>query len=234
MPKSKVACITGANRGIGLEFVRQLSNHGWKVVGGYRDAARADSLLGLAEENDNVTAVEFDTTNHDQLQQLHDRIKDEHGKLHLLVNNAAVNLESDKPINEVSVDALRDSFEINVIGVHLTTEILYPLLAKSGDARVVNIGSGLGSVERSSGKILPYRLSKCALNMLTSAQAEAYRDDGVMSVVVSPGWVRTDMGGSNADLSTEESVGALLKLIGSLTPEDTGQFMNRTGEAIPY
>ena len=234
MPDNNIACVTGANRGIGFEFVNQLADAGWTVYAGYRDKSRSRELLDLADQNQNVHAVEFDTVNLDQLSTLHDQIAESHGALHLLINNAAVNLDPKSALNEVDDDAIRDSFEINVAGVHFTSRALYPLLAKADGAKVVNIGSELGSVEVSNGNTVPYRLSKCALNMLTSVQAEAYKDDKVISVVVSPGWVRTDMGGQNADLSTEESVRALLKLIDGLSLDDSGKFLKRDGKPIPY
>ncbi len=234
MPNDNVACVSGANRGIGFEFARQLGQGGWKVYAGYRDAERSKELIELADGHENIEAVQFDTRHEQQLKSLRETIAGDHEQLHLLINNAAVNLDSKSSLNEVDDDALRDSFDINVMGVHQTTRALYPLLAGADTAKIVNIGSGLGSVEKSSGNIVPYRLSKCALNMLTSAQAEAYADDGVISVVVSPGWVRTDMGGQNADLSTEESVGELLTLIDGLTPDQSGKFLRRDGDEIPY
>jgi NAD(P)-dependent dehydrogenase (short-subunit alcohol dehydrogenase family) len=169
-----------------------------------------------------------------QLQGVRDFIMERYGRLDLLINNAGVNLDSKSDADFVDLEAVRNSFNINAIGPLLTARVLHPALAHAPGARIINIGSQLGSVERSSGKSVPYRMSKAALNMLTKVQAEHYAEDGIVTIVISPGWVRTDMGGSNATLSPEESVSSMLTVIDGLSQDQNGVFVDRQGGTIPF
>jgi len=230
----KVAVVTGANRGIGLEFVHQLLTDEWEVVAGYRDAGKSQELLSIVSTTGRLHPFKLDVTKEADAEQLRDFVSSQFGRLDLLINNAGISLAGKDPVDVVRVSDITDNFEVNVIGPMMVTRKLHPLLANGRKPKVVNIGSRLGSVQLSSGNIVPYRLSKSALNMLTKIQSEAYSPDGIAVVVVSPGWVRTDMGGDHASLSPEESVSAMLRQIDKLNEKKSGRFISIDGAKIPY
>jgi NAD(P)-dependent dehydrogenase (short-subunit alcohol dehydrogenase family) len=234
MDEKRVCFISGANRGIGFEFSRQLESRGWQVVAGYRSPERSRELLEEADHHETLHAFPVDVNNERQLRKLHNYINDAFGKLDLLINNAAINPGAEKPFDETSINDLRSAFDVNVLGPFLTTNYLQPLLAESDSARVVNIGSRAGSIALSKSTNLPYRLSKATLNMLTGAQAQEYKESGIVVISMTPGWVRTDMGGTDAHLSTEKSVSGMLKVIDGLTIEHTGRFFAYDGEEVPF
>jgi NAD(P)-dependent dehydrogenase (short-subunit alcohol dehydrogenase family) len=232
--KKRVAVVTGANRGIGLEFVHQLLDGGWEVVAGFREEGPSKQLLSAAEKSPRLHPVKLDVVREDDTEALKEFVSRRFAKLDLLINNAGISSDGKADVDDVDVAAIGTDFDVNVIGPLLVTRKLHSLLAKGLNPRVVNIGSRLGSVELSTGSIVPYRLSKAALNMLTKIQAEAYGPEGIIVVVVSPGWVRTDMGGRHANLSPEESVSAMLEQIEQLTPDRNGAFFGLDGSTIPY
>ncbi len=231
--KDAAVFVSGANRGIGLEFARQLTAAGAQCIAGYRSEDRSKELFGESEKHDNLHAVKVDVTNTSDLKSLAEFIQSKFGRLDLLINNAGVNFGQADHMNDVDIDGLRTTLEVNVTGVHLMTMHLYDLLTKGNSPKIVNIGSRLGLIGHGWNHAMPYRLSKAALNMLTSMQAEQYKDDKITAVVFSPGWVRTDMGGPNANLSTEESVSSMLKVFPRLSLDDTGQFFSHDGQRIP-
>ena len=234
MAENKVCFISGANRGIGFEFAQQLTDRDWTVVAGYRSRRNSSELLSLADNHPNLHAIKVDILRKVGVRKLRDYIDREFGRLDLLINNAGVNPGANTPLNEVDYELVNQAFMINVLGTSMTTRFLHPLLAKTENARIINIGSRMGSVELSHGDHVPYRISKAGLNMLTAIQAESYKTDGITAIVMTPGWVRTDMGGPNANLSPEESVGGMLKVIENLTPEQSGKFFDHTGAEVAW
>jgi NAD(P)-dependent dehydrogenase (short-subunit alcohol dehydrogenase family) len=159
------------------------------------------------------------------------------GVLDLLVNNAGVSGGGTRDRYEaVDPDTMEHVFRVNTVGPHLMTRAFADLLRDADDgATVVNVTSQLGSIARTSGGGWhSYRASKAALNMCTRLQAADLTDDGVIVVAMHPGWVRTDMGGSNARLSTAESVAGMLEVVRSLTRDDAGQFLSYDGETLPW
>ena len=232
--RERVAVVTGANRGIGLEFSRQLLAGGWEVVAGYRDTGRSQKLLSETDGAGRLHPFKIDVTREDDARQLRAFVSDRFGKLDLLINNAGISTDGKESVDTIELSSVTADFNVNVIGPLIVTRELRDLLIAGSQPKVVNIGSRLGSVQLSSGSIVPYRLSKSALNMLTKIQAEAYGPDGITVVVVSPGWVRTDMGGDHASLSPQESVSAMLHQIEKLNPKKSGKFISINGAKIPY
>lgn len=234
MTDNKICFISGANRGIGYEFAVQLIEQGWTVIAGYRSRTKSAELLEYADNHSHLHAIKADVVNERHLRKLRDYLNREFGRLDLLINNAGINPGSNTPLNDINLDLVNHAFVVNVLGPLMTTRFLHPLLAKSDNARIVNIGSRMGSVELSHGDHVPYRISKGGLNMLTAIQSESYKPDGITTIVMTPGWVRTDMGGQNANLSTEESVKGMLNVIENLTPEQSGKFFDYTGEEVVW
>mgnify|MGYP000990814217 CR=1 FL=1 len=229
---STVTFVSGANRGIGFEFARQLADRGGQVIAGYRSADRSRELLALAEGHQCLHAFPADVNNQRQLRKLHRYIRDTFGRLDLLINNAGINPGAGEPLDEIGIDSLRTAYDVNVLGPLLAARYLRPLLAESDNPRIVNIGSRAGLISRSKADNAPYRIGKCALNMLTTIQAQAYEPDGIPVVVMTPGWVRPEMGGPDANLSAEESVDGMLLVIDSLTKNQSGRFFAYDGQEV--
>jgi len=234
MSDIRVVFVTGANRGIGLEYVRQMVEREYFVFAGYRSEARSRDLLAMAKKKDNLEAVTVDVIDAKQLEQVRDIISDRFGRLDMLVNNAGIQIKYDNVIDDIEPDEIVENFRVNVVGPFLTAKILRPLLAKGSKPIIVNITSQMGSIEQASGNAVPYRISKAALNMLTKNQAVSYAEDGIIAVALHPGWVRTDMGGSSAPLSPRDSVAGMLQVIDGLKGRDSGRFFGYDGRPRSY
>jgi len=208
--------ITGASRGIGLEFARQYSADGWDVIATARQSSPDLDALGVRIE-------QLDMRDLEAVVALGTRIE----RLDLLIANAGTWI----PEQAESADDGRAWTEM------LTTNTVAPyLLAKSvlrqvGQARgkLIALTSGMGSIGESSGGYVPYRSSKAALNMAWHSLAIEAKRLGVIAAVFDPGWVRTRMGGANAPTPPEQSVGDMRRLIECLGPEDSGAFLKRDG-----
>lgn len=235
------ALITGANRGLGLEWVRQLVD---RVDHLYAPCRRPDDAQALRElaaaYPETIDVFELDVTEPDAIAAAVDRVQHATGALDLLINNAGTNggASSDR-FGEVDQATMTEVFCVNAAGPHLMTQAFAELLRKGaehqGEAFVVNVTSQLGSIANTQGGGWhSYKASKAALNMCTRLQAEALESDGVIVVSMHPGWVRTDMDGSNARLSTEESVTGMIDVLESLTLDDTGCFLAYDGRELPW
>jgi NAD(P)-dependent dehydrogenase (short-subunit alcohol dehydrogenase family) len=219
--------ITGANRGLGLEFARQLAARNQTVLGTARKPDEALDLARLAHQ-----VIPLDVADPESIASLRDQLKDR--PIDVLINNAGVSSES-KSIEMLEATELERVFMINSFGPLLVTRAVLPNLRAGERKLVFNITSQLGSIAKNNGgSSYGYRGSKAALNMLTRSLANELRPAGFTCIVAHPGWVQTDMGGPNATLTPQESVKALLALAERLTPEDTGKFFNYDGESLPW
>jgi NAD(P)-dependent dehydrogenase (short-subunit alcohol dehydrogenase family) len=234
MTDQKIAFISGANRGLGFEFARQLHESGNTVIAGYRHPNRSAKLIKLADASDRLFAVRIDVTIPGDIIQLHDFIRDKFQRLDLLINNAGINLKYSTPIDDLEPEDLLQHFRVNVIGPFMVSRSLRPLLAKGQKSKIINISSQMGSISQSSGNATPYRISKAAVNMLTKNQALAYSGDGIITVAMHPGWVQTDMGGAEAPMHPDEAVTQILAVIDKLTSDDNGSFLGFDGNARSY
>lgn len=238
----KIALITGANKGLGLETARQLGKAGATVLLGARDLARgeeaAKELRGMGID---ARAVKLDVVNAADLRAVADLIAKEYGRLDILINNAGVNYEplGSNTTLTVSEADLRKTFDTNFFAPINVTRAMLPLLRKSPAARIVNLSSILGSSTlhaRPGGlgtKGLGYDSSKTALNAFTIHLAEALADTKIKVNSAHPGWVKTDMGTSVAPMELEDGAKTPVEL--ALLPEDgpTGGFFHM-GETIPW
>ncbi len=228
--------VTGANRGLGLEFVRQLLADGVRVVATCRQPGKATALNTLAAEHPGHLKVlpldVGDARSRDELVREWPLAAGEDARIGLLVNNAGV-LHSGERFGTLTADTLDDSLRTNVTGPLLLTQALAPLLRDG--ARVANLSSQLGSITNTGRFGTPsYAISKAALNMATVQLAHALRERGIVVVALHPGWVRTDMGGAQASEAPEESVTGLRTVIDGLGPDDSGRFLDWTGAALPW
>ena len=219
--------ITGANRGIGLEYARQFKAKGYRVIGTARNPAEAEELKAVA---DRVEAL--DVADPESVAAFAKRL--EGTPVDILVNNAGIFPREDVTLDTVDFDAFERTLAVNTFGPLRVTRALMPNL-RSGDRKtVVGMSSGLGSIERSNGRWYAYRSSKTALNQINKILSEEFKEEGFIFTVVHPGWVRTDMGGENATYTPQESVAGLITVIEGLGPEDNGRFYDFQGEPIPW
>ncbi|MFW6387665.1 MAG: SDR family oxidoreductase, partial [bacterium] len=207
-------CITGASRGIGLGFTRAYLAAGNRVFAAARNPA-AETLSALhAEYPDTLTPVKMDVSDRASVDRGAAEIAEHGDSLDILVNNAGIAKKPDEQriedINEVDISEV---FNVNTLGPLRVTQALFPLLRKSRYAKVVMISSSAGSIaSQGGGRGVPYCVSKAGLNMLTKLLYFHCKEEGIATVAVHPGWVRTDMGGAGA-LSVDESVEHMMQLI---------------------
>ncbi len=227
--------VTGANRGLGLEFVRQLLARGDHVFAACRKPDEAQALSELRQSHpDRMHVLALDLSDEASITTLPDKLGELTGALDVLINNAGV-LPSGERFGTLKASTLADTFRSNVIGPMLLAQALTPLLEKGRDAKVMNLSSRVGSIDDCGSFSTPsYRISKTALNMATCQLAFAMSPLGVTAFCVHPGWVNTSMGGTSAPLTPPESVTALLSVLDAVKPADAGRFLDRNGESIPW
>jgi NAD(P)-dependent dehydrogenase (short-subunit alcohol dehydrogenase family) len=229
--------ITGANRGIGLALSRELVSQGHALVLCARDPAKADKLRELADgAKGSISIVALDVDSDESVEQAKREVAARFDGLDVLVNNAAVfPEEGNETLAEMELRWFREAFETNVLGVVRVTRAFAPLFEKGENPRIVNISSLAGSIaQKEDHGYYAYSASKAALNMVTRAVAAEYKPRGICVVALSPGWVKTDMGGPNAPLTPEESARAIAETISALTMKKTGLFMERTGTVLQH
>ena len=232
--------LTGANRGLGLEWTRRLAGRVDRLFATCRRPDEAHELADLADAHpDTIEVFALDVADPDAIVAAAERVAEATGALDLLINNAGINGGgTGDRFGSVDPETMMDVLRVNTAGPHLMVQAFADLLRAGGtdeNSIVVNVTSQLGSIANTSGGSWhSYKASKAALNMCTRLQSGALKGDGVIVVSMHPGWVRTDMGGSNARLSTEESVGGMLDVIADLTPDDTGRFLTHDGGELPW
>ena len=232
---TRYSLVTGANRGLGLEFARQLLARGDRVVATCRHPGKATALNLLAGEHPGrLQVVPLDvaeTRSHAAL--VHELPLRAGGEaIGLLINNAGI-LRSGERFGTVQDKDLVASFRTHALGPLLLVQALSPLLADGGT--VANISSEIGSIGlRQEFRTPSYAIGKAAQNMATSLLAQALRARGIKSVALHPGWVRTDMGGDAAQLAPSDSVAGLLRVIDGLQAGDSGRFLDWQGQTLPW
>lgn len=224
----RLAVVTGANRGIGLEVCRQLARAGLRVILTCRDPEAGEAAVeSLGDEGIEVEFFRLDVTEDRDVERLVAHLKEHHGgRLQVLVNNAGVFLDDHDraSVMDADLDQVRRSFEVNTLGPLRVTRALAPLLARSGHGRVVMVSSGMGQLAEMNGGYAGYRLSKTALNAVVRIFADELAASGVKVNSMHPGWVRTDMGGAGATRNVDEGADTITWL--ATLPDDgpTGGF----------
>jgi NAD(P)-dependent dehydrogenase (short-subunit alcohol dehydrogenase family) len=223
----RVAVVTGANRGMGLETCRQLAKRGLRVVLTARDAQKGEAAAaGLRAENLDVAFHPLDVTDDRSVAALADHVERAYGRLDVLVNNAGAVLEEpgSRGFFDVPSDVLARAFDVNALGAARCCRALVPLMRKNGYGRVVNVSTGMAALHGMNGGWPAYRMSKTALNALTRLLSEELGGTGVKVNSVCPGHVQTEMGGLGANRTVEEGVDTTLWLATLHDDGPTGGF----------
>ena len=235
---NRIALVTGANKGIGLEIARQLAETGVTIIIGARDTGRAIAAVNeLSAAGLSVRSVRLNLNDQSSIAAAAETIRAEHGRLDILVNNAGIVDAEDGPPSNASPEAARRIMDTNFVGTLAVTQAMLPLLHLSSAARIVNLSSSLGSLALNgdpsspyySARLIGYNASKAALNMLTVQLAEELRGTPHVINSVSPGYVKTDLTGHNGFMTAEE--GAKLPVQYALLGDDavSGRFVEASG-----
>lgn len=227
--------ITGANRGVGLELALQCVIRGDRVFAGCRSPKKAVALEELSAKNPGqVTLLPLEVTDEESIANCASLVGGEVDGLDILFNNAAIHL-GDEHLSEVKADTLLKTIHVNAVGAVLVAQAFMELLKKGTASKLVNVSSEAGSIER-MGHFRGYNYygSKATMNMYTRSLAWDPETEGITIIAIHPGWVRTDMGGTEAHLSTTQSAKGLLKVTDELTTVDNGKFFTWEGEEYPW
>jgi len=220
---SGIAVVTGANKGIGYEVVRQLAARGWRVFLTGRTLAAVRRAASSIDSS--VTPVPLDITSRVSIEAAFSIVSQAVDHVDVLINNAGILDQDDRSIFDLPPERLRRMFETNTIGALLMTQTFLPLLRKSPSARIINVSSGAGQLSDMDTWAPAYSISKTALNGVTGQFAAALKDSNIAVNAVCPGWVRTDMGGNEAPRSVEEGADTIVWLATEAPVSLTGQFI---------
>jgi NAD(P)-dependent dehydrogenase (short-subunit alcohol dehydrogenase family) len=221
--------ITGANRGIGLELAKQYAGDGWSVIATVRDPKNADGLNALKGD---IRIEALEVTDEKQIAALAKKLKGT--AIDVLLNNAGM-LTGYESFGETDTESWLKTLHVNSIAPLKLTEALVEHVAASQQKKVASITSGMGSIgSHASTGAYAYRSSKAALNMVMVTAANELRSRGISVAVISPGWVKTDMGGAGAPLDVKQSAAGIRKVIDKLNVGISGQFFNYSGENLPW
>jgi NAD(P)-dependent dehydrogenase (short-subunit alcohol dehydrogenase family) len=226
--------ITGANRGLGLEFVTQYAREGWRVIACCRDPGKARELQALAtkKKSSAVTVHALDVSDFGAVDALSRSMPDE--SIDLLLNNAGVYGSREK-LGKVEYEVWARTLRVNTMGPLKMVEAFVEQVARSQKKQVVNVSSLMGSIaDNGSGGSYAYRSSKAALNMVTMSLSHDLQPRGIGAFVIHPGWVATDMGGPEAPTKTPDSVAGMRAVIAKATLADSGKFFDWEGNVLPW
>jgi NAD(P)-dependent dehydrogenase (short-subunit alcohol dehydrogenase family) len=226
--------VTGANRGLGLEFVQQLLGRGERVIAACRKPAQAQALNVLAGNYPgHLHMLPLDVASEKSIHEFAREVPLVADNFDVLINNAGM-LVVGEHFGNIAMKTLADSFAVNAAAPLLLTQALVPLLAAPG-GKVINISSQMGSIaDADSFRSVSYSMSKAALNMATRRLGVELAPRGIVIAAYHPGWVQTDMGGANATSDAKTSVDALLKQIERLDAALSGGFYDRDGKVFPW
>lgn len=217
--KQKVALVTGAYRGIGLETCRQLAKKGCRTILTARDARKGENACRILQQDGlDVTPCQLDITDKASVQRAAVWVEKKFGRLDILVNNAGISLDTGQRIEETELEIFRNTLETNLLGAILVCKTFLPLMKKGGYGRIVNVSSGKGSFRKLAAENVAYRVSKAALNAFTLALADELRETNILVNAATPGWVRTHLGGVKAPRTTEEGADTIVWL--ATLPDD--------------
>lgn len=235
---SSTVMVTGANRGLGLEFARQYAADGWRVLATYRNPDVAGELLELAKQ-DNVRAFRLDVSDFDAIAALAKELQDE--TIDVFLSNAGLfgpkpGAESDlrQSFGHIDYGIVREVLTVNSLAPLKCAESFVEQIARSEQRKFVALSSIEGSISRAQRDLYAYRTSKAALNMVTRLLSGDLADRGITVVSICPGWVKTRMGGEFAKLELEPAIRDFRGLVARLTLEESGRFIESPGNPLAY
>lgn len=238
--EEKVAIVTGANRGIGLEVAKTLAATGFKTILTCRDETKGkEAQKALKSEGVEVDFLPLDITSKTSVRDLSLHLRKQYGRLDVLINNAGIMLdkfEDDQPVMSIldcDLDKVRTTMETNVYGALSLIQELLPLMKENHYGRIINVSSGLGQISEMGAGYTGYRLSKAALNALTCMVADELANENIQVNACCPGWVRTEMGGKHAARSVEEGADTIVWLASAADGSPTGKLF-RDREQQPW
>jgi NAD(P)-dependent dehydrogenase (short-subunit alcohol dehydrogenase family) len=219
--------ITGAARGLGFDFTRQYAAKGWKV---HACARNHDALSGIAGD---IHPHRLEVTDYDAVSALAKSLSAE--AIDVLICNAGIGGQrGNTPLGAVDPAAWRQVFEVNTLAPLMMAQAFVEHVARSAERKLIAISSILGSIASNTGGRYIYRASKTALNMEWSCLARDLAPRGIICVALHPGWVQTDMGGSSATLTVDQSVPPMVETIAALKPSDNGRYLQYDGTELPW
>lgn len=220
--------ITGANRGIGLELAKQSLAKGWTVAA----TARPDSdQAALRALDGDLQIFEFDVTDEAAIQKAASQFDK---ALDVVVNNAGIIGPQRQATTDMDYAGFAQTLAVNTIAPLMVTNAFLPHLRRSQQPKLITISSQMGMMTSTSSDRIAYRASKSAVNKVMQGLTTDLRSEGIATLTLHPGWVRSDMGGSSADISTQESAAGILQRIAELSIDRTGQFLNYAGETMAW
>jgi NAD(P)-dependent dehydrogenase (short-subunit alcohol dehydrogenase family) len=238
MNASKIALVTGTNRGIGRAIATRLGKEGFHIIAAARDAANADALVSeIRAAGGSAETLAMDVGNIESITRAGKAFAAKHATLHVLINNAGVNVGFADTILTATHADIESSLRINAFGPLEVTKVFLPALKAAGGARIVNVSSEAGSISDTVNPQSPYafmeggsyRFSKTALNGITGLLAKALRSEGILVNAMCPGWTRTDMGGTDAPRTPDQAAAVAFRLATLPTGGATGGFFNEAG-----
>jgi NAD(P)-dependent dehydrogenase (short-subunit alcohol dehydrogenase family) len=225
--------ITGANRGIGLKLSEQFAEDGWQVLACCRNPADAGELQALGERGLAVEVQALDVTNYEQMAALSDQLGNR--PIDILLNNAGIYGSKGASFGEIDAQEWRQVLEVNTIAPLMLVQAFVEQVAASQKKLVAIIGSKVGSIaDNSSGGSYIYRSSKTAVNQVVKCLSIDLADRDISVISLHPGWVQTEMGGPNAEISTDESVSGLKNILQTAGLAQSGHFIEYDGSSIPW
>ena len=225
--------VTGANRGLGLEFVKQYAEDGAMVFACCRDPGSAKALRRISDEaGGKVSFHALEVTDAKSVGALGKAFTDE--PIDVVINNAGIYGPANQSADDMDFDGWAKTFAVNTLAPLRVAQAFHASLKKGRGKKLVTITSRMGSTRENGGGYLAYRSSKAAVNNAMRGVSLGWKDDGIIVTLLHPGWVKTDMGGRNADLEPHESVAGMRRVIAKLSASDSGRFLDYRGEELPW
>jgi NAD(P)-dependent dehydrogenase (short-subunit alcohol dehydrogenase family) len=231
--------ITGANRGLGLEFAKQYAAENWTVFATARDLEKAQELEQVASHSPTLSTLELDIADEESIEELVDELDGR--PIDVVIHNSGIYPQKGQKFGEIDYDAWGKTFETNLFGPMRLTEVLLDNVAASERRQIAAISSSMASLRAvqggsvsQAGVAYQYRTSKTALNMAMSILAKELAPRGISVVMIDPGWVKTDMGGPNAQLTPEQSISGIRKVLAGEPMEISGKFIGYDGVIRPW
>lgn len=225
--------ITGANRGLGFEFVKQYAEEGAAVFACCRDPSGASALRKICDASGGKVRLHaLDVTAPDSVAGLAAQFGAT--ALDLVINNAGVYGPARQAVDDMDFEGWAHTFAVNTMAPFRIAQALHRNLKTGAGKKLITVTSGMGSTPQHDGSYFAYRASKAAVNNVMHGLARAWKKDGITVALIHPGWVKTDMGGQSAPLEPHESIAGMRRVIANLTAADSGKFFDYRGQEIAW